>query len=210
MLKTDKGVYMISHITGIITHNTHKQVQVDTGVFGLCIQVPNSGHYPLNKAATLFIHMHWNQEQGPSLYGFSTELEKTVFLLLTSCSGIGPKIGLAVLADLGPERFLETVQTVNHSVLSKVTGIGTKKAEHIIVQLKGKVADLIKSGVDLGGAQHLTEWNTVVQALESLNYSRTEITHAMSYVQQQATETQQRSFDQLLRQALSYLSKQAQ
>ncbi len=200
---------MISHITGIITHNTDKQVLIDTGTFGLCIQVPTSVHYTINKVATLFVHMHWNQDQGPSLYGFSTQLEKTVFLLLTSCSGIGPKIGLAVLADLGPERFLETVQTVNHNALSKVTGIGTKKAEQIVVQLKGKVADLIKSGVNLGSAQHLTEWNTVVQALESLNYSRTEITHAMSYVQQQSSEPQQRSFDQLLRQALSYLNKQA-
>jgi len=110
---------------------------------------------------------------------------------------------------LAVERFLEIVQTVNQSALSKVTGIGAKKAEHIIVQLKGKVADVIKSGINLGSAQHLTEWHTVVQALESLNYSRTEITHAMSYVQQHASETQQRSFDQLLRQALSYLSKQA-
>lgn len=200
---------MISHITGIITNTTDKQVLVDTGIFGLCVQVPNGVQYPLNKPATLYIHMHWNQEQGPSLYGFSTQLEKTVFLLLTSCSGIGPKIGLAVLADLGPERFLETVQTINHSALSKVNGIGTKKAEQIIVQLKGKVADLIKSGVNLGNAQHLTEWNTVMQALESLNYSRSEITHAMNYIQQQSSEPQQRSFDQLLRQALSYLSKQA-
>jgi Holliday junction DNA helicase RuvA len=209
-MKQRQGPYMISHITGTITHNTDKQVSIDTGVFGFCIQVPNGLHYPPNKVATLLVHMHWNQDQGPSLYGFSNQLEKTVFLLLISCSGIGPKIGLAVLADLGPERFLETVQTVNHTALSKVSGIGTKKAEQIIVQLKGKVADVIKSGVNLGSAHHLTEWQTVVQALESLNYSRTEITHAMSYVQQQAADdTRQRSFDQLLRQALSYLSKQA-
>jgi len=201
---------MISHITGTVTHSADKQVSIDTGVFGFCIQVPNGLHYPLNKIVTFFIHMHWNQDQGPSLYGFSNPLEKTVFLLLISCSGIGPKIGLAVLADLGPERFLETVQTVNYTALSKVSGIGTKKAEQIIVQLKGKVADLIKSGVNLGSAHHLTEWQTVVQALESLNYSRTEISHAMSYVQQQVSDdVRQRSFDQLLRQALSYLSKQA-
>jgi Holliday junction DNA helicase RuvA len=200
---------MVSHITGIITRTSDKNVLIDTGSFGFSIQVPHGLHYPLNKPATLLVHMHWNQEQGPALYGFSTELERTVFLLLTSCSGIGPKIGLAVLADLGPECFLEAIQTANCTLLSKVSGIGSKKAEQIIVQLKSKVADLIKSGVDLGKAQHLNEWNTVMQALESLNYSRTEITHAMNYLQQQKFEPQQRSFDQLLRHALSYLSKHA-
>ena len=67
-------------------------------------------------------------------------------MLVIGCSGIGPKIALAVLAHLGAQGFVEVVSCGDERALSKVNGIGPKKAEQIIVQLKHKVSKLISSG----------------------------------------------------------------
>ena len=150
--------------------------------------------------------MHWNQENGPTLYGFNTSLEKTVFLLITSCSGIGPKIAMALLAQLGAAPFLEAVQTANESALSAVSGIGAKKAEQIIVHLKHKVAKLVESGINLGATPLLEERHYIGQVLKSLNYSRQEISAALNYLNDQHP-TSTLAFDQLMRQALAFLSK---
>ena len=88
-------------------------------------------------------YMHWNQDNGPTLYGFNSILEKTVFLLIISCSGIGPKIGLAVLHHLEPATFVQAIIEENIKVLSSISGIGAKKAEQICVALKHKVAKLL-------------------------------------------------------------------
>jgi len=198
---------MFSYLSGTITHGAERTISLDVRGVGFQLQVPDSTAFPLNKITHVFTHMVWNQDQGPSLFGFVTELEKTVFILIISCSGIGPKIGLSLLADLGAQGFLESIQMGDDKRLSKVSGIGAKKAEQIIVHLKHKVARLIESGVDLGDAHHVVELQTVAQALESLNYSRNEINNAMHYIQKNYDQTRG-SFDMLLRQALSYLTKQ--
>jgi len=93
-------------------------------------------------------------------------------------------------------------------MLSKVNGIGKKKAEQIAVQLKHKVTALLETGtVIMGDEQLVSHVHDVMQALQSLNYSRPEITRAMDYLKKNST-IKNASFDHLLRQALSYLSKQ--
>ncbi|MFC1845632.1 Holliday junction branch migration protein RuvA [Candidatus Dependentiae bacterium] len=197
---------MIDRISGTVQSVWETSITVDVGNIGLLLQVPNPSCFEVGQKVDLFAHMHWNQEQGPTLFGFETELQKRVFLLVISCSGIGPKIGLAVLRDLGPEQFLEAVQMNEDRVLSKVGGLGPKKVEQMIVQLKRKVEKLIKSGVELKGATKFTDWQNVSDALVSLNYSRNEISRAMKFL----TENHAKSnlpFDGLIRHALSFLAK---
>ncbi len=196
----------MSFITGTVKNIKKQSISLTAGPIGFEIMVPNGSQFKMNEQNTVYLSMHWNADQGPSFYGFKTELEKRVFILITSCSGIGPRIGLAVLADLGAERFLGAIQTGNEKALSNVSGIGAKKAEQMIVHLRHKVAELIASGVSLRGAQSIAHWHTVSEALLALNYTRTEINRAISYLRESA---EQKSFDQLMRQALSFLSKQS-
>ncbi len=111
-----------------------------------------------------------------------------------------------MLNELGPQGFLDAIQMSNERALSKVSGIGIKKAEQMIVQLKHKVGQLIKSGIEISDAGHLAQWHMVTEALESLNYSRVEINQAMHHLKKEDMSGKQ-SFDYLLRQALSFLSK---
>ena len=93
--------------------------------------------------------------------------------------------------------------------LSKVNGIGPKKAEQIIVTLKHKVSQLISSGQGSFDDSKAKAWQEVSQALDSLNYTRGEISQAMQYLTAHHAGADL-PFDQLLRQALGFLSKRVQ
>jgi holliday junction DNA helicase RuvA len=199
---------MINVISGIVKEIQDTILTIDIGAIGFGIQVPQPSLFTLGQKVDLLVHMHWNQENGPALFGFQSSLQKTVFLMITSCSGLGPKLAMAVLGQLGASEFLEAVQTGNEDALSAVSGIGTKKAEQIIVQLKHKVAKLIESGVSMTGSAALEQRHEISQVLKSLNYSRQEISAAMNHLNDQYTAPGI-PFDQLVRHALAYLAKRA-
>jgi len=197
---------MLHFVKGTVHTVKEQFVVVDTGSFGVSLQVPESSLFQVGTTVQLHSYMHWNQEQGPSLFGFQTELEKSIFLMVISCSGIGPKIGLAILSGMTPAVFLNVVQTGNEEALSAINGIGPKKAEQVIMQLKHKVTKLLESGIEVDSSANVSQWQDLSKVLVSLNYSRSEVAGALKYAQ----ETQQpgrASFDQLLRTALSYLAK---
>jgi len=195
-------------ITGAVKAQYDQAIIVDIGSLAFLIQVPQGSAFPVGSTISLHSYLHWNQEQGPTLFGFVLDIEREVFLLIISCTGIGPKIGLAVIAQLGYQPFIRAVQQEDILALSKVSGIGAKKAEQIIVQLKHKVARLIKTGIELDDAGDIQSWHTIGEVLESLNYSRTEISLAMKHLKQEYPNTQL-PFDQLMRHALSFLSKKS-
>jgi holliday junction DNA helicase RuvA len=197
---------MIDRISGVIQAVHKESVIVQVGPVGLRVFVPEPARLHVDQAIDLQAYMHWNQENGPSLFGFESDLDKEVFLLIIECSGIGPKIGLAVLRDLGAERFLEAIQANDDRTLCAVDGLGPKKIEQVIVQLRRKVAKLLESGIKLQGSKKLADWQNISNVLTSLNYSRTEIANAMKYLgEHYADETM--PFDGLLRHALSFLAK---
>ncbi len=202
---------MFAFIKGRVTLVSGPVVTVEdkTGCVGYAVQVPQPHLFSQGSDVLVYTYMHWNQENGPSLFGFLSELEKTVFLLIISCSGVGPKIALALLSELTPVQFLQAVQEGNTKALSAVTGIGAKKAEQIILSLKDKVIKLIQNQPALGAEGEnaaLAEWNKISQVLQSLNYTKGEIEAALRYVSSECAG-KHISFEELLRKSLSFLSK---
>lgn len=199
---------MIHQATGTITGMQHQQVFLAVGAISYQVHVPSGLVYQEGQEATFFMHLHWNQEQGPFLYGFASDVERSVFRVVISCSGVGPKVGLAVLADLGVHSFLSAVQAGDDRALSKVSGIGPKRAEQMLVQLRHKVIKLVESGFADGVDTSTHHWHSLREALESLNYSRVEITRAIDFLRKQEVQPAG-SFDQLMRGALAFLSNQS-
>lgn len=197
---------MISYLSGTIKEIQDNTLTVVISGIGYAVQVTNPGLYAQGTPIELSIYTHWNQEQGPSLFGFNSGLDRTVFLLIISCSGIGPKIGLAALANLSAQGFLEAVQTGNEKALSSISGVGAKKAEQIIVHLKHKVAKLIESGTVTLGSSNLEQWHHISEVLKSLNYSKQEISATVNFLTENYGGTSL-TFDQLMRHALSFLAK---
>jgi len=211
---------MISAITGIVKQTANQQVTLVVGAIVECtLQVPDSGCYSAGESATLVVYMHWNAENGPSFYGFSTHYEKRLFMLIIGCAGIGPKIGLSALADLGASAIVEAVHMSDIKQLSTISGVGMRKAEQIVMHLKSKIASLHdyqdysenygngseeKSG---GLSDRVKILQTINLTLESLNYSRVEIAQAMQHLKAVSSD-REFTFDQLLRMALMSLAKQ--
>jgi Holliday junction DNA helicase RuvA len=199
---------MVDYVVGIVKEAQDQHIVLDMGMIGLSLQVPNAQSFAKDASIKVYSYLHWNSDNGPSLFGFAVPLDRSIFCVIISCSGIGPKIALAILAELGSQGFLHAISVGDDQMLSKVNGIGKKKAEQIIVQLKHKVATLIESGtVDAADIKDSSHFHDVGLALQSLNYSRPEIGRAMDYLKKN-TKVDKVTFDVLLRQALSFLSKQ--
>ncbi|HBY05330.1 MAG: Holliday junction ATP-dependent DNA helicase RuvA [candidate division TM6 bacterium GW2011_GWE2_42_60] len=200
---------MIDSIEGkiVVIADQHVVIRPSSSGFSLLVSVPNSTLFKKDDAIELKIYMHWSQEQGPHLFGFLTEKERQVFLLIISCSGIGPKIGLAALNHLSPNAFIAALLQGDIKTLSKISGIGTRKAETLIVSLKNKASELVKDGFELGvdGALATTITETS-RALESLGYTHQEISPALSYLTQQELPPET-TVTLLLKKALAFLAQ---
>ncbi|MBU1007946.1 hypothetical protein KKA53_02615 [Candidatus Dependentiae bacterium] len=198
---------MIDYIIGKVHKINDKSATIMANGLGLSYHIPQTSTIKLGETVELYSYLHWNQEKGPSLYGFISELERAVFLLIIDCQKIGPSIAITILSQIPAPQFLEIITSQNESALCSINGIGAKKAEQLIMQLKHKVTKLISSGsVQTDMQQDFVQWQNVNDVLTSLNYSRPEISGAMKHL----TETyknQNYSLDQLIRAALGFLSR---
>lgn len=201
---------MINYIKGNVISIKQQSISVLLQQIGISFELftPRSEVFSLGKESLIYTYLHWNQEQGPSLYGFSDEFERQIFILVISCSGIGPKMGLAILSQMTPNDFIAAINSQDTKSLSSISGIGAKKAEQIIVNLKHKVSNIIESGLLTETNSNLKDLKNISDVLNSLNYSRSEISGAIDYIRSSCSDKNY-SFDQMLRQALSYLSKRA-
>jgi len=122
------------------------------------------------------------REDGWSLYGFLDESERRFFQRLTSVSGVGPKIAVAVMSALGVERGARAVREKNIALLSSVNGIGKKTAERLALELGDKVDEFVDGGG--GGATAAAPplargAEAALKALERLGYSTAEADRAV-------------------------------
>ncbi|QQR49793.1 Holliday junction branch migration protein RuvA [bacterium] len=197
---------MIDYLIGRVEEVSEKSITLDMKGIGMTINVPQAHNIDTNKDIHVFTYLHWNQEQGPTIFGFLSKLDRKVFLLIIDCPKIGPGIALNILSQLSSNQFLEAVSTNDEKTLSSISGIGAKKAEQIIVHLKHKVQKLLLSHeIAFEEQTSFVQWQQVNEVLGSLHYSKPEIAKAMNYLTEKY-KGQNGTLDQLIRSALSYLS----
>ena len=108
------------------------------------------------------------REDGWALYGFNTERERVIFQKLLGASGIGPRLALAILSTLGPDRVIHAIRHTEIGLLCTVQGVGRKTAEKMIVELKDRVKDLEVGVPSDPGSRTVDQ---AVRALVNLGYS---------------------------------------
>jgi Holliday junction DNA helicase RuvA len=131
---------MIAHLSGTLRQKETQAVIIDTGGVGYEVHVPLSTFYSLPEIGDpveLHIHTHV-REDSLALFGFQTPLEKGLFLLLISVSGIGPRLATNILSGMGPEELLEAIARGDAVRLQSIPGIGRKTAERMALELKEK------------------------------------------------------------------------
>ena len=136
---------MIATVAGVVAERAGDTlvVQTDGGV-GYFITVP-AGVAERLPAPGGRVSLHTElvvKEDGWALYGFDRPVERAVFQRLLGASGFGPRLALAVLSVLGPERTVRSVLARDLVVLSSVGGVGRKKAERLVLELHDKLGDL--------------------------------------------------------------------
>ena len=125
------------------------------------------------------------KEDGISLYGFISSEEKSAFLDLISVSGVGPKMGIAVLSQMSLSALLAAIATSDVKALSSVKGMGKKTAERIILELKEKTgAKFTGLPVSEGLTATVSADGEAVMALVSLGFTKSESESAVIKAQQ--------------------------
>ncbi len=139
---------MISFLKGEVQNKTTTSKEAFVDIFtnsgvGYRIVVPTTYLIPpKGKEYSLFTHFHV-REDSQALYGFETEGEREFFEQLIQISGIGPKIGIAILSAFSREDLEQMIEEGDAKGLSKVPGLGLKRAQKIIIELRG-ILDLTK------------------------------------------------------------------
>ena len=169
---------MIGRLTGQLAEKNPPQILLDVNGVGYEIDVPMSTFYNLpanGDRVTLLTHFAV-REDGHYLYGFLTEAERFAFRQLLKISGIGARMALAVLSGLSVGDLAAAVAQQEIGRLVKVPGIGTKTAQRLLLELKGKLAET--TGVLLAGAVDDAR-HDILNALLALGYNEREASAAM-------------------------------
>jgi Holliday junction DNA helicase RuvA len=169
---------MIAKLKGKIEYLKNNYVVVDVSGVGYKVSLSN---YTFGKIAgmteiDLFIHTYV-REDTLALYGFLMEEELEMFELLISISGIGPKAAMGILSIATPKTIRTAILNEDPSILTKVSGIGKKTAERVILELKNKVADMTT-----GEKEEATIDSDAIEALITMGYSVTEARDALKSV----------------------------
>ena len=194
---------MIGRIQGILIERQPPQIVLMTGGVGYEIDVPMSTFYSLpalQEEVLLYTHLAI-REDAHLLYGFATKSERAGFRALLKVSGIGAKSALAILSGMSMDELSLVVSASNIAELCKIPGIGTKTAERLVLELRGKL--LSSSTVSVKGLAQSSNTNheDVLQALVALGYSEKE---SARVIQTLAVDM---SVSEGIRAALKYFSK---
>jgi Holliday junction DNA helicase RuvA len=182
---------MIYCLTGKIVKKSMSAVVLSCGGVGYYAQCPASvaGALPgVGKEATLYTVMSVT-ENDVSLYGFATEEQQACFEMLTAVSGVGPKVGLAILSVMEPQRVALAISAGDHKAFKAANGVGPKLAQRIVLELKDKVAKGFVDGISLedvagaaSGEPATQSVSQAIAALVSLGYSQSEAALAISKI----------------------------
>ena len=179
---------MIARLSGTIVHKEARFAIIDVSGVGYKVAMTEETLADLREDAkvTLFTYLAV-REDALDLYGFKDFATKSFFELLISISGIGPKTALGVLNVTTLPALRRAVTSQDTSHLTKVSGIGNKLAQKIVLELKGKFeAEDAESGTTL------REEVDALEALKSLGYSQNEAREALKKVEAIHTRTSDR------------------
>ncbi|MEM8954477.1 MAG: Holliday junction branch migration protein RuvA [Verrucomicrobiota bacterium] len=173
---------MITFLRGTLVHSLANQITIDVNGVGYELFVPLASIDSIGKPGDqvrVLTHLHIRENEN-TLYGFASDEERDLFrLLLNRVSGVGPKLAMAVLSGMSPDQFKVAVIENDIASLSKISGLGKKTAERIVLELKDKVgitAAWESASQDSGAASHA---NDAVLALISLGYKQADAQKAV-------------------------------
>lgn len=198
---------MIASLRGNFLYSDDNSVVIECSGVGFKCSVTKTTLYSLpEKGSELFLYTHMAvREDAIDLYGFSDLDELNAFKLITSVSGVGPKIGIALLSQFTASNLSLYIASEDAKALTAATGVGLKLAQRIVLELKDKVTSLnlpntvaVKS---VRKAQTVSAASEAVEGLIALGYTKGEASLAVSRLDSDL------SSGELIKEALKSLSR---
>ncbi|MBM4168869.1 MAG: Holliday junction branch migration protein RuvA [Ignavibacteria bacterium] len=200
---------MIASLKGILKTKAPTEVLLDVGGIGYAVNIPISTSEKLGAVGTeilLFTHLHV-REDALQLYGFATEEERSLFRLLISVTGIGPKIAQGIMSGVSTDELQHHIIAGDTNALSSIPNIGKKTAERLIVELRDK---LTKGGAVTAPTGRRSDDGVqlrgdALQALISLGFARASAEKALRQALNEAG-SKPTSIEELIKKALRQMS----
>jgi Holliday junction DNA helicase RuvA len=193
---------MLSFIEGKVQHIGPNFAILSAGGIGYSVSmVPKIlASLSINQEGVkVFTYSKMNMREGThDIYGFTKMEDLELFRLLTSVSGLGPKTAMQILSTVEPRHLKEAVVQEDPQALRKISGLGLKTAQRLVVELAGKLDYMITSKSDLGA---LDQEAQAMEALVSLGYSQSQSKDALKQVKNAA------DLSDRVRKALQLLAK---
>lgn len=200
---------MIAHLSGTLLAKAPQSVIIDIGGIGYEVTVPLSTFYTLpEKDGKVSLHIYTHvREDALMLFGFYTPLEKEIFTMLISVSGIGPKLATNILSGIGPEELLAAMARGDTARMQSIPGIGKKMSERIALELRDKAMKLKGTLEPLASQVLLPEekgmLDDAASALVNLGYSAKS---ARDAVEKARTHLETFNLQSLIKEALRVLA----
>ena len=193
---------MITHIRGRLVEKSPTGVVIDCGGVGYFIHISLHTFSQLtnNESIKLLTHLQV-KEDSHQLYGFSTTMEREIFRLLISVSGIGTNTARTMLSSLTPKQIREGIATEDVALIQSVKGIGLKTAQRVIIELKDKILKIY----DIDESLHVsnnTNKEEALSALEVLGFTKKQSERVVVKIMSNAPEA---SVERIIKEALKNL-----
>ena len=188
---------MIAGVYGVLSATGDDWVQVTVGGVTFQVQIPASEILTLGEVGSqvqLFTYLRIRDEH-PILYGFTSQAALELFLVTQGVSGVGPRLGLALLSGLGAAGLQQAIALGDSARLSGVSGVGRRTADRIVLELKGKM-----DGIEVAAGETVSNStdDELIEVLSSMGYSTTEIRRVLANLDRSPDMT----VEDYLRQAL--------
>lgn len=162
---------MIAYVKGLLTEKEPTRAVIEAAGVGYELLVPLSTYDRLPKtgAEAKLLTFHCVREDDEILFGFATAVERELFLKLTSVSGVGPKIAIAILSGSSISELSLAIAAGDAKRLAAIKGVGKKTAEKICLELRDKVSAF--AGQDEGGTGASPAVKDALMALQALGFA---------------------------------------
>lgn len=204
---------MIAHLSGKLFHKQPNTIIIDVAGVGYEVTIPLSTFYELGEPGSdvsLKIHTHV-REDVIQLFGFKTNIEKELFLRVTSVTGIGPKLAVTMLSGMAAGELVQSIRNNDLVRLTTIPGIGRKTAERVVVELRDKLRNITIEEAALGqaagpsaGESEAGVVDDTIAALQALGYPKPVAERAVSAA---LREEGQRTIEAVLKRSLKKLSR---
>jgi len=193
---------MITQLIGRMVEKTPTQVVIDCHGVGYAVHISLHTYSQIGteENVKLFTHLQI-REDAHTLYGFFTPMERSVFQLLISVSGIGANTARMMLSSLEPQQIQRAIVSEDLATIKSVKGIGLKTAQRVLIELKDKMMHLF-DGEEIQSLTNNTIKEEALSALEVLGYSRKQSERVIDNAIQSSPES---SVEELIKVALNKL-----